>query len=312
MSFPFTLAIVLAATYGLTNMLLSCGVTLAWCLRLHAAPATANDLLALRLVPAAGALFLTLTVVLPAFLIYEPSHEAEETGPLLTLLVLIAVIVVGDAARRTRGALTAARRLLDRCGLGIRSHMAPTFDVVDVADPIVAVVGTWRPRILISRRVVNECDAAEFGAVIAHERAHVRARDNIKLLLLVACPDALARLPVGRAILSRWRSTAEVEADDRATGADPHRRVALAAALVRVARLASEAGYPTRIPGMAVAADDVETRVRRLLAPRVVEARPAIGIARTLIAGALLLSISAVPLHGWIYAGIEGLVDFGR
>jgi beta-lactamase regulating signal transducer with metallopeptidase domain len=273
---------------------------------------TANDLLALRLAPAAGALFLALTVVLPAFLLYEPLHEVEDTGPLLTLLVLLAAVTATDAARRARAALAAARRLFERCGLGRGHPAAAGFDVVEVPEPIVAVVGTWRPRILVSRRVVEQCDAAELCAVIAHETAHVRTRDNVKLLLLVACPDVLAGLPVGRELLRRWRAAAEVEADDHATGDDPRRRVALAAALVRVARLAAAAGHSPPAFGLSVAADDVEDRVRRLLAPVLVPTHASMRVAHILIGAAVMLAVSAVPAQGWIYAGIERLVAFGR
>lgn len=316
MSFPFTLAVVLVASYGLIHLLLSVAVALAWRLRLRlrlrTLPLSANDLLALRLAPAAGGLFLVLSVVLPAFVLYEPLRDVEDTGPVLTLLVLLAAATAADSARRAGSAVAAARRLFERCGVAGRDHAAAGFDVVEVPEAIVAVVGVWRPRILVSRRVVERCDRAELNAVIAHETAHLRTRDNLKLLLMVASPDLLAGLPVGRELLRRWRAAAEIEADDRATDGDPRRRLALAAALVRVARLASAAGHAPPAFGLSVAADDVEDRVRRLLSPAVVPARASMRVVHALTGTALVLALLAVPAQGWIYAGIEGLVALGR
>ncbi len=57
-----------------------------------------------------------------------------------------------------------------------------------------------------------------------------------------AAADGRGRvLPLGAALMARWRSAAEFEADEGATGVDPHKRLALASALVKVAGLSAGA-----------------------------------------------------------------------
>jgi hypothetical protein len=311
MSFVPTLGLVLLAAYGLLSLLLSALLALACGAGFGRRLLVSRDLLLVRLLPAAGAAFIALTVVLPAFLTHEPARDGEMPGPLLVGLALFALLLIGDGTRRGYRAWAAAERFLHDVGSTGRWSAGDgrSVHILDVADPIVAVVGGWRPRIVAARRVLQECSPEEFAEVIAHEAAHVRARDNLKCLLLLACPDPLAWLPLGGALTDRWRSAAEFEADDSATGADPRRRVALAAALVKVARLSAGIARSRPALSMTVAADDVAGRVRRLLARQ-----PAAGAAARiggLAAVALLLPVASVPLHGLVQSLIERLVTFG-
>jgi hypothetical protein len=311
-SFPVTLCLVLVAVYGLGTLLLSILVAVGCRGGLDRAASTSNDLLAVRLVPVAGAALLALTVVLPAFLIYEPAHELEEVGPLLVALVLLALATVGAGVVRGWRAWLAARALLRHCGPADRWPVAagPKVELVDIPEPIVAVVGGWRPRIIAARRVLGACSPEEFREVIAHEAAHLSTRDNLKLLLLIVSPDVLAWLPSGTTLAERWRAAAELEADERATGPDPGRRLALASALLKVARLSTRADSPPPALSMPVACDDVAGRVRQLLAPW---RRPARSNAiRILLASTSLLPLLAVPLYGLVHRFIEVLVAFGR
>jgi hypothetical protein len=138
----------------------------------------------------------------------------------------------------------------------------------------------------------------------------VSARDNLKLLLLILGPDLLAWLPTGAALEATWRVTAEREADERAAGPDRRKRVALASALIKVARLSTTAAPPLSALSMPIAADDVEGRVRGLLAP----SRPAHRMRRiwALAVGCLLVPAISVPFYGIIHQFIEILVAFGR
>lgn len=311
MSFGLTLGLVLLAAYGVASLLLSAAVALACRARPERAFPASRDLLVLRLLPSAGAGLLALTVVLPAFLAWEPVQELEAVGPLLLVLALCSAAMLGDGLRRGWRASAAAERLLAQCLPLDRWPVdgGHSIDVVEVREPIVAVVGGWRTRIVAARGVVAECSAEELRLVAAHEAAHITTRDNLKGLLLVSCPDALAWLPVGATLADRWRTAAEFEADERAAGADRRKRVALAAALVKVARLS--AGLAARPAlSMTVALDDVEGRVRRLLAPAPhVLRRTSV---RSLVACALLLPVAAVPFYGALHQVIEVLVAFGR
>jgi beta-lactamase regulating signal transducer with metallopeptidase domain len=180
--------------------------------------------------------------------------------------------------------------------------------VVDTVQPIIGVVGGWRPQVVTAECVISACSPDEFRQVVAHEAAHVSARDNLKLLLLLACPDALAWTALGAALSERWRTQAEFEADQRATGNDPRKRVELASALIKVARLLDTGQRARPALTMSVALDDVENRVRRLLAP----AHAASGkTSRALLFLALLMPLAAVPLHSLVHELIEALVRFG-
>jgi hypothetical protein len=311
MSFTGTLCFVLAAVYGLTSLLLSILVAGMWRAGLERLRSTSGDLLALRLLPPAGAAFLTLAVVLPAFLIHEPRHEVEQIGALLVVLVMIAFVAVGHGILRGWRACTAAAALVRDFGEVNRCCVmaGQNVEIVDIPEPMVAVVGAWQPRIVAAGNVLAACSDAEFHQVIEHEAAHVSAHDNLKLLLLLATPDALAWMPAGEDLTARWRAAAELEADARASGSDRYKRVALASALIKVARLSS--GIKRQFPplSMPIALEDVEGRVRQLLAPGATSARRL--RRKVVIACALLIAVLAVPLYGVVQQGVEALVAFG-
>jgi len=311
MSSALKLGIVLLAAYGLAALLLAGLVAIAWHGGLKRARTVSADLLALRLVPVAGALLLAMTVVLPAFLSYEPHHDREAVGPLLMILAAFALLTLGHGICRGWGAWTAARSLLQVCGPARRCFVEDEHrvHVVDVPEPFIGVVGAWHPRVVAAECVISACSPAEFRQVLAHEAAHLSARDNLKLLLLLACPDALAWTPLNRALLERWRTEAEFAADRRATGNDPQKRVALASALIKVARLFDTnhcARHPLTMP---VALDDVEGRVRQLLAPP--HAATSATIGRVLLSLGLIMPVAALPLYALVHELIETLVTFG-
>jgi hypothetical protein len=297
--------------YAAAGILLSSLISLGWRAGLGHALSRSDNLLLLRLLPGAGAALLVFTVVMPAFLVYEPSRESEGAGPLLWALAAFSLIALGDGIRRGWHAWKSARKLMQSFAV-VAEHWTEgghCVEIVDSTEPIVAVVGGWRPRIFAAERVLAICSEAEFQQVIAHEVAHLSARDNLKCLLLVACPDPLAWLPVGAALLRRWQTAVEFEADQRATGSDPYRRVALASALIKVARLAIGAHGTRTVLSVAIAADDVPGRVRQLLASAQTRTRSAI---RGMAILGLLVPLAALPLHARVHHLIEVLVAFGR
>jgi Zn-dependent protease with chaperone function len=305
------LGLVLLATFGLVGLMLSGLVALAWRAGLERLSATSVDLLGLRLLPSAGALVIALTVVLPAFLSFEPYREHEAAGPLVVVLAALAAAGLAGGVWRGWRACRAARALLDRCRPGVDRVGPDTVQVVEAAEPLVAVIGAWRPRIVATESVRAACDAEEFREVLAHEAAHLAARDNLKLLMQVAAPDALALSPIAAALTERWRVAAEFEADQRATRGDSGRRLALASALIKVARLLKSHAAPRPGLGMPVATDDVPGRVQALLAPPPTpQARGRILVA--LVGAALLLPLLALPRYALLHELIEQLIALGR
>jgi beta-lactamase regulating signal transducer with metallopeptidase domain len=251
-----------------------------------------------------------MTVVLPAFLSREPYRDREAGGPLLLILAAFALLTLGHGIWRGCRAWTAARSLLQTCGPAKRCVVENgcIVQVVDIPKPIVGVIGGWRPRVVTTECVISACSREEFRQVVAHEAAHVSTRDNLKLLLLLACPDALAWTVLGAALTERWRTEAEFAADQRATGGDPQKRLELASALIKVARLFDTSLCARHALTMSVALDDVEGRVRQLLAPaRASSPR----LSKALASLALLTPVAALPLYALVHELIETLVRFG-
>ena len=301
------LAGVLFASYAGFALALDAALALAWFAFLRRRSWSSSDLFAMRLAPSVGAALLCATVVLPAFLWCEPAHRREPLGAGLFGLGALALLLIGAGVARAVGASAATRRLVRRCTAGRRSRaMAHGVEIVDVAEPIVAVFGARRPRILAARRVLQSCNPEEFQRIVDHESAHIAAADNLKLALLHSAPDLLAALPLGAAIVSRWKAAAEFDADERAAGADRARRLALASALIKVARLADRREPVDAAHVMAVACGDIEERVRRLLGTA--PSSPRGSLRWALIGLAIATPVIALPAYGVLHRCIEWLV----
>jgi Zn-dependent protease with chaperone function len=243
--------------------------------RTHAwsAAARAQLLFALRVAPCALALAFVCALVVPAYLRFEP--EATGEGVSFKLAALAALSIAGLALAAWRGlrAWLATRRLVtdwlrhaEACELpGI--HL-PTYRVAH-RFPVVAVVGTLRPRLFIARQLFDALDAGELSAALAHEYGHLAARDNLKRALLRACRDALTIMPAGRTLDRAWAESAEAAADEYAARAgDADSALALASALVKIARRVPQGARPAMPAGAFLLGElnggSLAWRVRRL------------------------------------------------
>ena len=269
----------------------------------------ATALFRLRITPAAAASLGAFCVVLPTFLRYEPRDTGETLAMTLTGLAGAGALLLGAAVYRAicgwRQTHALARdwrregRLVDSGN--------PRLPVValDLPYPLVAVVGWRRPVLFIAEIALRACSSGEIRAMIAHEAAHVAARDNLKRLVLRASPDVYQ---TGRAVERGWAEAAEEAADAVAARSHPHAALDLAQALIRIARLA-----PARPPCAPASAfyvgGDIDARVRRLLEPETGAARGSF-LGRTLwLAGGLvaatMLIAGAPSLHAAIEVGLR-------
>lgn len=118
-----------------------------------------------------------------------------------------------------------------------------------------------RPRtVVVTTGAQESLTSHQLALVLGHERAHLRARHDLPLLLA----DALHRtflLPVFAVARDEIATLVEMQADDSATSA-PDRRD-LARALVMMAT----AGRPRITPGLAAGSVAAVARVRRLAQP---------------------------------------------
>ena len=151
--------------------------------------------------------------------------------------------------------------------------------------------------------------------MLAHERAHVAARDNLKRLWLQCGVDGVVWTRRGAVMEGAWQEAAEDAADDRATLAGS-RAVDLASALVTVARMAAPG---RRMPMWPVAAcfyrgDGLERRVHRVLrAPHRVSRGRRGGVAGGAGGGAAAVwaggAAGAPPAGHALYVAAEWLVQ---
>ena len=258
-----------------------------------AARQRAQVLAALRAAPFVVGLSTSLTFS-GVFLRFEPRGTTESPGILLAAAAAAAGVLLVIASVRAWRSLRASRecaRLLRTSGA--RSHgMDPIrLWVVETPYPIAAVTGLLRPRLLVSSRLLRECPPEEMDAILRHEAAHIRRRDNVLRAFMLAVPDPLQFGATGRAIQAAWSAAAEQAADDEAAGDRPEGRADLAAALVRVARMA-QGPRPRWADGVAFyEGGNLEERVQRLLGPASV-GRPA----RLLSVGAVTLIIASIML----------------
>jgi beta-lactamase regulating signal transducer with metallopeptidase domain len=88
--------------------------------------------------------------------------------------------------------------------------------------------------VAVSRGLVEVASPAELGAVLEHERYHVRNLDPLKVLLARALPQAFFYLPAFRGLESRYVAGRELAADRHAV--ERAGRKPLAGALFKVVR----------------------------------------------------------------------------
>ena len=129
-------------------------------------------------------------------------------------------------------------------------------------------VGMLRPMIYLAANLATGLTAEELVSVIAHEGAHLRRRDPLRLSLLRFLACTLFWIPALRRLADDMADEAEILADDSATRGRP---LVLATAILRLARQPGREGWSGSI-GASVGfsrADLLERRVRRLAGERV-------------------------------------------
>lgn len=144
--------------------------------------------------------------------------------------------------------------------------------------------GIIRPRIYISRGLMDTLDGAQLRAVFHHELAHKKNRDPLRFFLLSILKDVFFFIPVAAYLYGLMGERQEKKADDVAVSAmrEPY---SIAGALLKLAEAGTLAPAKTasilgRQPGV------VEDRIRRLLG----EEKPA-AAGKGLRGGAILCSL---------------------
>lgn len=266
----------------------------------------ANFLLAVRLLPFAVASLFVALLCVPSYLRLEPAATAESVG--LTCVVLGSLGLwtwVVAVARTLRAAILSfiyCRRVAKVADTIHISEYGCRTLVVNTPQPLLALGGVFRPRLLISRGLLRSLSLAELDAALTHEQAHRTSHDNLKRLLCLLAPDAIPFLKPLRALEHSWYRLTEWAADDHAANGSSQRALSLAGALLRVARLGATPALPYLATSLLASNADLHARVNRLLdlAPAVSPSLEAgfrlrvIGLLSAAALTALLLASSAL------------------
>jgi len=204
---------------------------------------------------------------------------------LLTLLCLMLLLAFTDAI----GARRRQRELLALLAHG--DPKAPGALVVDFPAAAAYCLPGIRSQIVVSAGTLDLLAPAELAAVLAHERAHLRARHD---LVLIPFTSLRRGFPRSRVITQAQRTVAllvEMMADDRALRVRGLLARELATALLRFGTAGTAC---TPAGALAAAEGELTARVNRLLAPppplsRAVQAGVVLAAALLVTAPLLLL-----------------------
>lgn len=195
----------------------------------------------------------------------------------LRLLAWLALLLMVAAAVRVVAA-AAKSHLLRRMVVASGGPLGGRADelLVELGRQASFTAGLLRPVVVVATSLAAALDEEALEAILAHERAHARRRDNVRWLIAEGCATLLAPMPTAWYFRARLREAMEEAADDAAleAGVSPDD---LCAALQVAGRAADRRPHaPTMasllIPGPALP-EQRATRLRALDPERVRSAR---------------------------------------
>jgi hypothetical protein len=205
---------------------------------------------------------------------------------ILWWMLVMAFAAVVQARRRQRELLAL---------LAHGDPKAPGALVVDHPVAAAYCLPGIRSRIVVSVGTLDLLAPAELAAVLAHERAHVRARHDLVLIPFTSLRRAFPR---SRVIAQAYRTVAllvEMMADDHALRSLPARELRellpaqeLAMALLRFGTAGTSCAPEGALAAAPVAEGEISARVSRLLEPP--PPLPLAAQAGTILAAALLVA----------------------
>jgi Zn-dependent protease with chaperone function len=222
---------------------------------------SANLLFALRIMPLAVSVSVTLGIIVPSFLLLEPRSIDESLGGIFVTLGLCCIsLFFWGLSRALIAQMTTSKALaawLSGASQIEMSARVPVFRTYRDLPPV-TVSGIWKPRILVSEAALGLLTPAELRTALRHETAHVRYFDNLrKLLFRFSAFPGMARLEAA------WSEAAEMAADDAAVSSFTD-ALDLASALIKLSKL-----NPIQVSAdltTALLSDSLSLRLERLFA----------------------------------------------
>jgi beta-lactamase regulating signal transducer with metallopeptidase domain len=234
-----------------------------------AAARSARFWMVVRLAPAITAILFVTLLFAPSYWQYEPRENIEEFDVTATMIAAVGLLMVLASAARAWSAWRSARRRVHHWmaraqRIAVPGTTLPAYHV-DADHPMLALTGVLRPKLLVTRGLLEALTPAEFEAAVAHEIGHQRGWDNLKRLMMAGAPDCLSCFGSARRIERLWAAAAERAADRISVPNIAAARCALASALVKVARLTPppiDRGQPI---STLISGGEIASRVERLL-----------------------------------------------
>lgn len=237
----------------------------------------ARFLLGLRLLPVTFAALVVAGLCVPSYLWLETNESTERVGLACCAMALLGALVCANSLIRT------VRRIV-KSWQGVENYQREGFErltgeslpvtILESDAPILALAGLVRPRVIVSRSVLNSLSPEELDTALAHEQAHGKARDNLKRMALAFAPEILPFTGAFTRLERSWAKLVEWAADDDATEGNFGRSFALAAALVHVARMGAAFGASALTSFFVGSDGELSERIDRLIAPASPGANP--------------------------------------
>ncbi|HVO78520.1 MAG TPA: M56 family metallopeptidase [Candidatus Bathyarchaeia archaeon] len=270
----------------------------------------------LRIAPASVTLFLVIGFCIPSYVWLEPDWAGERVGWLCLTAAALGAATWLIAVVRGSVALTRTRLYLRNCRSSEQPANVefPYVDDVMVLDEgvaVMAVTGVVRPRLVVSRAVLDTLSEEQKIAAFRHEEAHRSSRDNLKRLLFLLTPDVL---PFARGLspMERgWAKYSEWAADDAAVDGSQDRALSLASALVKVAKLGLHAAPCYVLSSLMDDNRELQVRVDRLLREPAYAERPLQPLAAFALRAGVICGSIGVTLLLWPQSlgGIHRLLE---
>jgi Zn-dependent protease with chaperone function len=224
----------------------------------------ADLLFAVRSLPVAVALMITLVLVLPSFLLLEPPSAPEPLGeiPLILAFGCLLLLALGahngfTAWRKTERSV---KQWLENATAMPARGAVPVFRI-QPEIPALTLAGLCAPRVLVSDAAATLLVQRELEIALRHEMAHARSADNLKKLW-----SHFWVFPGMFELEEAWNAAQEMAADDAAVSSSSD-ALDLASALIKLSRLApiqSDAALTSAL--VQKPATLVNARVERLVA----------------------------------------------
>ena len=228
---------------------------------------------------------------------YAHPGGAALTGAGAVLALAVITRITWCTARALAQAARVRRRHWLRLSLVGRHDPGLGAVIVRHHEPAAYCLPGRGSRIVLTTGAIDALDERQLRAVLAHERAHLRGRHHLLVILVGALGAAFPRVPAFRVAREQVSRLAELRADDAACAAA--HRLAVAGALLNLGAV-----VPAAALGAAGTAD--AARVRRLIdGPAALSRTRAVSIAFTaaavLLVPLLLLTAPAASARGMNY-----------